>query len=178
MKKNTNRKTAETYADALFQIALEADCLTKTAEELSFLSQIEEIKKIGSPFLEKEKQEELIEMLCTQSNLGKTSMDFLYLLLDHKALNLLPNISDCFNKKVLDHHGIVKILVETVQPLTTAQEKKLLDGLKKILQKDVILSYKINENLFGGLILHYNAIQIDDSLRGKLKKIESIMKGS
>ena len=89
----------------------------------------------------------------------------------------LQSVLDVFNNRFLDYQGIVKVVIETVQPLTKAQEQILIKGLEKKLKKEVILDYKLNESLLGGLILHIGSIEIDDSVLNKLKTLENMMKG-
>ena len=105
------------------------------------------------------------------------SLNFLRTLAKENAFCHFKDIADVFRGKVLSYLGGAQILVETAQNLTKEQEERLISGLTAKLKKKIYLTYKLNENLLGGLILHYDSIQIDDSVLNKLKTIENMMKG-
>ena len=50
--------------------------------------------------------------------------------------------------------------------------------MKKHLQQEIIINYNINPNILGGLIIEYGSTRIDDSLKGKLSRLEQVMKGN
>jgi F-type H+-transporting ATPase subunit delta len=67
--------------------------------------------------------------------------------------------------------------VQTVKALSAAQDSKLKALLEKKLAKKVLINYTITPDLLGGLIVKYGSSMIDDSLKGKLTRLEIIMKG-
>ena len=177
MKKASKIKIAKTYADALFEAALTANCLKEVARDACALKNIDCLDHLASPFLSNKQKDELIDIVQKKLSLTKTSTDFLRILIEDKVLLHLQSVLDVFNNRFLDYQGIVKVVIETVQPLTKAQEQILIKGLEKKLKKEVILDYKLNESLLGGLILHIGSIEIDDSVLNKLKTLENMMKG-
>lgn len=177
MKKPSKIKILKNYARALFDAALKADALEKVQKDMAFLQSIKEIKDIGSPLIEKEKQIELIDMLAKKSGIDQTTIRFLKLLLENNELGLLQDIKAQFDDMILSHNAVQKVVVETAQALTTRQEEKLIRGLRRRLKKDVAVSYVLNENLLGGLILRMGSLEINDSLKNKLETLENIMKG-
>ena len=177
MKKPSKIKIEKNYARALFDAAISADMLERVQKDMAFLCEIKSIEEIGSPLIEKEKQIELIDMLGKKSDISLTTIRFLKLLLENNEMKRLDDIKAQFDDMVLSHNGIQKIVVETAQKLTTRQEEKLIRGLKRKLKKDVALTYVLNENLLGGLILRMGSKEINDSLKNKLEIFENIMKG-
>ncbi len=181
MKKENIRKQIQNYASALFQTAMAENAVDALKKDIQYLntalSDNAVLKQLNSPILKDAQKKESIDFLSKKANLNKITHQFLYILAENKELNLLPEISGAIDDFILEKEGFLKILVETVQPLSATQEKKLKEGLEKKLKKEVILSYKLNENLLGGLILHYHSMEIDDSIRGKLNTLEKLMKG-
>ena len=51
-------------------------------------------------------------------------------------------------------------------------------NLEELLSKKVIIKYKIKPEILGGLIIRYESDIIDDSIKGKLSRIETAMKGA
>lgn len=177
MKKPSKIKIEKNYARALFDAALKADVLEKVQKDMAFLQEIKEIKDIGSPLIEKEKQAELTDMLAKKSGIEQTTIRFLKLLIQNNEIGRLQGIKAQFDDMMLNYHHVQKVVVETVQKLTTRQEEKLIRGLRRRLKKDVAVSYVLNENLLGGLVLRMGSLEINDSLKNKLETLENIMKG-
>ena len=65
--------------------------------------------------------------------------------------------------------------MDTVIPLSSAQEKKLKKALETKLQKPVIIDYRIKPEIFGGLMIYFDDFQLDDTLYGKLQKMKKLM---
>lgn len=170
-------KIEKKYARGLFEAACAAGVLEKVRENMHALKEIQNISRIDSPYLNPNQQAELIGILKEKLGLEKQTTDFLNLMAQYNALGRLPNVVAQFDDLVLAYKGIEKIVVETVQPLTPRQDEKLVRELKKKLKKDVAVSYVLNENLLGGLVLHIGSKEIDDSLKKKLSTLENMMKG-
>lgn len=170
-------KVVKKYAQALFEAALSADVLSRVQEDVHALQNIQNISQIDSPFIKRDQQAALIDMLKEKLGLQKQTADFLCLMAQKNSLGLLQNVAMQFDDMVLAHKGIEKIVVETVQPLTPRQDEKLLRELKKKLKKDVAISYVLNKSLLGGLVLRIGSKEIDDSLQKKLNTLENMMKG-
>lgn len=46
-----------------------------------------------------------------------------------------------------------------------------------MLSGKIVVNYEIRPELLGGLVVKFNSNMIDDSLKGKLNRLELIMKG-
>ena len=67
--------------------------------------------------------------------------------------------------------------MQSAQALSNAQEKSLTANLEKMLSKKVVVNYEICSEILGGLIVKFGSSMIDDSIRGKLNRLEIMMKG-
>ena len=74
-------------------------------------------------------------------------------------------------------NGYVEASVQSAQALSNAQEKSLTANLEKMLSKKVVVNYEICPEILGGLIVKFGSSMIDDSIRGKLNRLEIMMKG-
>ena len=177
MKKTSKIKIAETYADALLSIAKKDNLLDKVQSDIELLSNVSSLKMLALPEIDAKKQDELLNFIKTNLNLDTVSINFLRLLIENKVIGEFQNITKTFKDKVLEAQGVIKVLVQSVQPLTEEQAQKLKKGLEKKLKKEIILENRLNESLLGGLSLNIGSLEIDDSISNKLKTIENIMKG-
>jgi len=181
MKKQPLTKIAKQYANALYDAALNQNKIKQVCTDVQKLETVLKdetlLKDLNSPLLNQAQKQELIAILSKTLKTNSITTNFLKILADNKHFDVLKTILKSFNDIYLQKNGMLKVLVETAESLSETQEKKLKDGLQKKLKKEIILSYKLNENLLGGLILYYNSVQIDDSIKSKLKTLEQLMKG-
>jgi len=74
-------------------------------------------------------------------------------------------------------HGIAEVEVSSVKPLSASQNKKLIAELEAKIGKKVVAKYVLAPELLGGLRIKYGSNMIDDSIMGKLNRLEIMMKG-
>ena len=74
-------------------------------------------------------------------------------------------------------NNIAEVEVQSAQALSAAQVKKLEASLEKLLKQKVLVSYLVKPEVLGGLKVKYGSNMIDDTLLGKLNRLEQVMKG-
>ncbi|MFA6410295.1 MAG: ATP synthase F1 subunit delta [Candidatus Buchananbacteria bacterium] len=79
-------------------------------------------------------------------------------------------ISD-FKKYYNEKEGIVEITIETAFALSLAEKEDLIKEMKKNTGQQIELAEKINPELIGGMILHFNDTLIDGSLKTQLQNL-------
>ena len=82
-----------------------------------------------------------------------------------------------YQKIYYKDQGIIEVDVETVKDLSSSQDKKLKTVLSKLFAGDVVVNYKINPSIIGGLRVKSGSKMFDDSLATKLNYLENLMKG-
>jgi F-type H+-transporting ATPase subunit delta len=92
--------------------------------------------------------------------------DFIKLLIRKNQINLIGKILLEFEKHWNEKEGIKKVEVTTSQPLL--HKKIITDELKKYLQKTIELEEKVDKEIIGGLIIKYDDILIDGSVKKRL----------
>jgi F-type H+-transporting ATPase subunit delta len=104
--------------------------------------------------------------------LSSESVAFLYLLLEHRLLDLLPEISQIFARMRLESFGILKAVVETTHSLTSASKEQLITALTFATGREIILEEKLNSNLIGGVRVHVGDRILDASIVGRLNRLK------
>ena len=68
--------------------------------------------------------------------------------------------------------GKKRVIIESVHPLSEKQQTFLADEIKKILAPEKVSCYfALNPDLIGGIKAHFEALVLDDSVRGKWQAI-------
>lgn len=105
----------------------------------------------------------------------KIFKNFLKLLQLNNDLRLAENILEEFKKILFSQEGILEIEIITRYPLEKKEKDKIKTKLKKTFTlkgfKDIKLLEKVDSNLLGGMVLRYNDVLIDASLKKILKDL-------
>lgn len=182
MAKVSKLQITENYANALFKAAeaenlldaMRADCQNIEAS----LLQTPQLKIFNSPEVKLSEKKNLLAQIAKVLKLSQPTVNFLELLTEKRRFNLLSDILQYVRHLDLKKQGILEINAESVQELSDKQKQKLEKGLEKALNTPIIVNYKINPAILGGLSIQYNSIKVDDSVAGKLQRLEQIMKGN
>ena len=162
-------KAAFEYASAHAQLAAWSDLLQQ-AEMI--MADNNAAKLLADPSVTREQAYQLFADLCKEQ-LNPARDNFLRLLADNQRLTVLPEIAAIFDKLRAEHEQILQAEVTTVVELTKPQQDKLLQALKRRLNKNIILSFSQDTHLLGGLLIRAGDKVIDLSLRGQLQQLNN-----
>lgn len=171
-------KLANVYANALFEISLEEkldkEILTETQVLKTVLQQNPQLVSVlCAPMISKEEKTEVINN-SFKDNVNTYLLNFIKIMVDRKAANLLPESFDAFETIYNKHYNIEKVTATTAVAMSSELCKKLTDKLTKTLGKTILLENKVDKDCIGGVLLKFSDEQVDDSIAQKLKafKIE------
>lgn len=182
MKKISKAKVISIYANALYSAADEKAAVSRVFEDVDRLASVlrEEasiIKYLANPVWNLTSKQEALAEIAAKLKLDKETLNCLDIIASNNRFAELLPILEEFKHIWYKKHGIVEVEVQSVQKLSLAQEKKLIANLEKMLSKKVIVNYEIRPEVLGGLIVKFGSSMIDDSIRGKLNRLEIMMKG-
>lgn len=153
------------------------------SQELSDFSELlgrhKELKEtLDMPFLPASRRKRITEEVLARKTLAKKARRFILLLLENNRLELLPDILESLPEAWNEKKGIYTYEVASVVPLRDGQKKELGRKLELLEQKPVILKYRIDPELVGGLWIRRGNVVYDASIKGSLMKIkETIVEG-
>ena len=148
--------------------------LKKELSECSelFFGHKELLKVISSPFLTERKKIRIIKEVLAKKKINPKTRRFILLLTGKGRLELLPDIISLFPLLWNEEKGIFIYEISSVVPLEESQKKKLKKRLEFLERKPVILNFKIDSELIGGLSVRKGNIIYDVSLQGSLAKMK------
>lgn len=169
-----NLKVAKRYAKALIE-------LSKDDLE-SVLSNLEIIKTIifenpnfaaffSHPVIPVQDKKDTIES-ALRGKISDTVLNFVGTLLDENRFLIFDSIYELFKKEfdIIKNRQSVKII--SAVELEENEKKRLEEKLSKKLQKEVILSYKTDEDILGGLVIKLDDKVIDLSLKTRFAALK------
>ena len=182
MKKISKSKIISTYAFSLYQAAEQNSSVEKVLKDVEALRQViaedsQIVASLSNQIWTAESKRSAIEAIAKKMKFGKDLKSCLEVMADNSRLGELSGVLDEFKHIYYRQHNIEEVEVLTVKALSAAQDTKLKTILEKKLSKKVLITYTIKPELLGGLVVKYGSSMIDDSIAGKLTRLEIIMKG-
>lgn len=180
MKKVSKTAVAKNYAQALYDAARNEGLIDKVymdCQKLAGAFNISDIKMLNNPVWKATQKKETIRQITKALALSAPMANLVELMAQNRRLDELNATLEIFGQIYHKKNGIAEINVECIQPLNETQNRKLQSTLEKNLGQKVVVHYHINPEILGGLIVQYGSVRIDDSLSGKLNRLEQIMKG-
>ena len=182
VKKESKVKIATTYAEALFQGALQDGDAKVVIRDIDLLldqaaGYRQAIVMLANPLWGSDDKKAALKEVAGKLKLAPETLRCLNVMAENNRFSEFELILKAYRSLYLQKHNIVEVAVETAKELSVAQDKALRENLKAFLKKDILVNYVIKPEILGGLTVSFGSDMIDDSLKGKLNRLESIMKG-
>jgi F-type H+-transporting ATPase subunit delta len=173
----TARTAATRYARALFDVALkeqgDLDALQGELSGLVGLLQAHESlrRALFSPAVPTPKKRAIVDAMIAQSPVPPILGKLLTMLADRDRLMLLPDLTDAFQRRLMDHRHVVRAELATAVELPADRISALKDGLAKATGRDVTLETRVNPSLVGGAVARIGSTVYDGSVTTQLEKL-------
>jgi F-type H+-transporting ATPase subunit delta len=163
---------SNTYAQALFEVALELDNLDQIRDELGFINETfktypEFYEVFRTPKINKEERKDVIVKVFSEK-ISKEVMNFIKILVDKRRGTAIGGIYNEFVDMVDAHKGVVKAVVESAVPITEEEQSALTEKLAKVTGKEIRLTALVNPEIMGGLVVKIGDKVIDGSVKNRL----------
>lgn len=168
---------AKRYAEALFQLAVENDCVEKYSDEIKLISDTlalddDILKVINNPEISSEIKMGIFEKAFSKY-VSNDVLGLIAVIFRKNREKELLNILDIFLSKVIDYKGIVYATVESAVPLKSEKINQIKQKLSEKLNKQVEIEVKTVPELIGGIRISVCGHVIDNTVK---KQIENIKK--
>lgn len=182
MKKDSKSKIASVYAEALYGAAVELKAVAKVhADVLILLETIKEEKNFtkyfANPLWNTDSKKSALKEIASKLKLSKESLNCLDIIADNNRFGEIEQILKAFVHVYYQKQNITEIAVDSAKKLTDKQNKKVLQMLEQKFGKKIVVNFQVVPELLGGLRIQYGSNMIDDSVLGKLNRLEMMMKG-
>ena len=170
------------YASALFDLARDQRQIDSVGRSLDALQQaLVDSKDFGelvtSPLVSREQAGEALAALAPQLSLDPITTNFVGVLARNGRKGQLPAVSRAFRRLAAEHRGETTAEIVTARPLNDDQVSQLKQQLRSRAGRDVTLDMSVDPAILGGIVVKLGSQQIDASIRTKLNRLASAMKG-
>lgn len=181
----TDTVVAQRYARALFDLGgsespdargRHGDCLAGLAEMIKVEPRLGQT--LRSPVVSVAEKKAVLGDLLKLLNADGTMRNFCFLLADKNRLGALPSIADCYTIMLDDANGVKRGKVITAIKLSPEQQKALKADLCKKAGCDMELTFEVDPEILGGMVLALGDKVMDSSLRAQLGILrETLIRG-
>jgi F-type H+-transporting ATPase subunit delta len=176
----TNKRFSELakrYAASIYEIAvenkLENDYHAQLKKVAELFNQDNAIKAFCvSPLIKASEKEAAVKKAIEGGGLADSIASLLLLLAQRERLALLDEIVAAFEARNDERSGITRGEVSSVVALSAEQKQEIENIVGQATRKKVVLNFKEDKNIVGGVVAQVGSLSFDDSLASHLRRIE------
>ena len=173
-----SREVARRYAEALFQVAQEADTVAATESELaevveSATSHPEISKFLAHPLVPRGAKRDLL--LQAFPDTSQTLANFLTLVIRNRRESYLDLIRSEFSDVRTRSEGIASVRLVTAQAMTPEERTRFVSKLESVLNRPVELEEAVDETLLGGARIEAEGQVLDGTMKSRLAALRAQM---
>lgn len=171
-----NMLLAARYARALYNLASEKNEQDAVFEKMrafgeAISADAEVSRYLLSPVVRPNDKVAALEKVVVSLHLPESLQKFLLLVAKKNRLGVFKEIVSAYQQIADDAHGVTRGTVRSATVLDPAERKRIETLVGKATKKQVILNYKEDSELLGGLVAEVGSFTFDDSLISHLKRI-------
>ena len=122
-----------------------------------------------SPAVSITKKRAVVARFAEALPLSRLVRNFLYVVIDRRRTDILPEIADAFELALDERMGIIRAEVKSASSLTEAQQSELQQQLSRVSGKQVRCDFSIDPALIGGVTARIGSTLYDGSVRTQLQ---------
>ena len=169
------------YAKAAYGLAAEKNNQEKVFTDLRSLSELFEkdadIKAfLASPVIKPEQKIEVLKKAMAGSGLSEEALQLLILLADKERLPLFEQVFHAFQTLLDKANGVSRGVVRSAVALGNTERQQIESIVEKAINKKVIMTYKVDPSVIGGLVAQVGSYTFDDSIDAHLRKLNEELK--
>lgn len=167
---------ATRYAKALYSLAKEKNEQDSIFKQMRVIEEAFKSDKdiqdfIHSPLFRPTDKVKAMEALLSKLPVSELLKNYMLLLAKKNRLGVFSEMLTAFETISDEAHGVTRGLVRSAAPLGPEDRKRIEELVSKATKKQVILTYKEDPSLLGGLVADVGSFTFDDSLISHLKRI-------
>jgi F-type H+-transporting ATPase subunit delta len=170
-----NKTYARRYAQAVFEMALQAKELDRWQSDLTRVVAMEGDAEIAallaSPRLPFEDKAGMLSGLL--EGINPLALNLVLLLVTRDSLPIIGDIADDYQRRLDSHRGIETAEVTTAVPLDDNDKARLVEHLGAVVGKKVIIKSSLDPGLIGGVVARVGGKLLDGSTRSRLATLKT-----
>lgn len=172
---------ASRYAKSVFELTQTGAAQERTLQELralaqEFASAPEVAEFLASPLVKTEDREATLLAATKNAGLSESVHNLLLLLARNNRFGVFDDVVEAYQDLVDDVNGVVRGTVRSAANLGPAERQQIEAIVEKVMKKKVIMTYKTDPTVIGGLVAKVGSYTFDDSLDSHLTRMNEELK--
>jgi F-type H+-transporting ATPase subunit delta len=170
---------AKRYAQAVFDIAREKGEFDRWVEDLQAIVDLVALPGVLDVLASSRVPSE-VKVRVLRSGLADVSplaSNLAHLLVDKGRIGLTEQVRDEYLRLLDEHRGVAKAVVITAVPLSDDEGRAVVQRLKELTGKEIVLETRVEPGILGGLVARVGDRLIDGSTRTRLLELRSRLAG-
>ena len=178
MNKSENQLIATRYAKSLFELneqnKLDNSVVWQNLENIKIIleSSKELYEALVNPIISAGDKEAVINSIF-EKDTDETMRNFLKLLVRKNRFNLIFDVVKIYNSLLDKLNNISKVEVVSAIELNDEYKNQIKEKLAQDLNKEIIVSYDVNNSILAGLVYKMGDDVFDTSLAGKIDRFKN-----
>lgn len=169
---------ARPYAKAVFELARDGSSFKAWSEALQTLTQLLGDAKlaslIGNPALSRTDLGAVLSGALLDK-LPHDAVTLVRLLVENGRLGTIKAVAEQFEALRAEAESRVEVEITSAIPVEAAQQSALTAAVKRRVERDVAVSWKIDPALIGGAVIRAGDLVIDGSVSGELERLKTAL---
>ncbi len=171
---------AEKYAKALFDYAVEHNCLEEVDAQFGLMDKAfallpGALEALALPVVSQEEKFSLIDEAAKASSMDVGFSNFIKLLIEKKRIELFSDIYRKFRVFYNIHHHKMDVVVVSASPLSEEERQLFLHIWGSYLGMFLDVKEEVDEDLIDGIKVYYKGYCYDASLKRRLELLREEM---
>lgn len=176
-------KVAIRYATSFLEASIEKNTLEQSASDMEIILNAINGSSLLRRFLENPivktdlKKSTLNEIF--RKHISAETLKFIEFIVDKNRENALKDIAEKFLELKDEHIGVARVDIKSAFQLTDEQKKIIEQKFESLLNKKVVASYTVDQNVIGGFVAKVKDTVFDASVSHQLELLrQQLLKGS
>ena len=167
---------AHRYAKAVYELAVENRTQDKVFGDLRALENaLEQDHAIPSflsnPMVSADDRVAVLNKAFEGNSISKEATDLILLLARNDRFGIFKEVVHAFEAQADEANGVCRGVVRSATVLDQAEREKIESTVEVALKKKVIMQYKVDPTVIGGLVAQVGSYTFDDSIAFHLRRM-------
>ena len=174
-------EVANRYAKAAYELAVDNRTQDKVFADLRALEQAfskdrEILEFLSSPLVPQENRVQALMKALDGKGLANEARDLVLLLARKDRMAIFSEVVLAFEGQSDAANNVARGEVRSAAALGPDDRKKIEERVESVLKKKVILSYRVDSSVIGGLVAQVGSYTFDDSIDAHLRRMNEELK--
>jgi F-type H+-transporting ATPase subunit delta len=167
---------AKRYAKAVYELAIDNKTEEKVFQDLraieaSFSKDKEIHEFLVNPMIDAKMRADALEKAMAGKGVSKEATDLVLLLARRDRFSIFHELVAAYEQQADDANKVCRGTVRSASVLGQDERTKIEATVERVLKKKVIMTYKVDPSVIGGLIAQVGSYTFDDTIASHLSRM-------